>query len=53
MHKFIARENIDHWRKQLSIETDETKRKTLLQLIAEEELKLAELGRLEGKKGNG
>jgi hypothetical protein len=41
MDKAIARLNIEHFRKRLSAETDETKRQTLLRLLAEEEAKLA------------
>jgi hypothetical protein len=33
--------NIEHYRKKLAQETDETKRQTLLRLSAEEEAKLA------------
>lgn len=43
MDKYIARLNIEHFRKLLARETDETKRETLIQLLAEEELKLAAL----------
>jgi len=41
--KFVARANIDHFRKQLAEETDEAKRRVLLRLLAEEEAKLAAL----------
>lgn len=37
----IARLNIEHFRKLLAIEIDETKRQTVLRLLAEEEAKLA------------
>ena len=40
MDQWIARLNIEHFRKLLATELDETKRKTLLQLLAEEERKL-------------
>jgi hypothetical protein len=40
MDEWIARLNIEHFRKLLATELDETKRKTLLQLLAEEERKL-------------
>jgi hypothetical protein len=40
MDKSIARLNIDHFRKLLAEETDETKRRTLQQLLAEEEARL-------------
>ena len=41
--KIIARLNIEHFRRKLATETDETKRQMLLRLIAEEEAKLAAL----------
>ncbi len=41
MDKFVARHNIDHFRKQLAEETDEVKRQMLVCLLAEEEAKLA------------
>ncbi len=40
MDELIARLNIEHFRKLLATELDETKRKTVLQLHAEEETKL-------------
>jgi hypothetical protein len=40
MDKAIARLNIEHFRKRLATETDETTRQTLLRLLAEEEAKL-------------
>jgi hypothetical protein len=43
MARSVARLNIEHYRKLLASETDEGKRKTLLQLLAEEEAKLAAL----------
>jgi hypothetical protein len=36
----VARLNIEHYRKKLSAETDETTRRTLLHLVAEEKAKL-------------
>ena len=39
----VARLNIEHYRKRLSEEVDETKRQTLLNLIAEEKVKLSAL----------
>ena len=39
----VARLNIEHYRKRLSEEVDETKRQTLLNLIAEETVKLSAL----------
>ena len=41
MDKTIARLNIEHFRKLLAAETNETTRQTLLRLLAEEEAKLA------------
>jgi hypothetical protein len=43
MDKFVARANIEHFRRKLTAETDETKRQTLARLLAEEEAKLASL----------
>jgi hypothetical protein len=37
----VAHLNIERFRKLLSTETDETKRQTILRLLAEEEAKLA------------
>lgn len=45
MPKTIARLNIEHFRRLLAQETDETKRRMLLRLLAEEEAKLAALER--------
>ena len=39
----VARLNIEHFRKKLSEEIDETKRQILLQLVAEEKAKLSAL----------
>jgi hypothetical protein len=41
MSRDIARLNIEHFRRLLAVETDETKRQTILRLLAEEEAKLA------------
>jgi hypothetical protein len=43
MDKFVARANIEHFRRKLAAETDETKRQALMRLLAEEEAKLASL----------
>jgi hypothetical protein len=40
MDEAIARENIEHFRKLLETETDQAKRKTIAQLLSEEEVKL-------------
>ena len=41
MDKFVARENIAHYRAALAEEKDGEKRKTLSRLLSEEEAKLA------------
>jgi hypothetical protein len=41
--KTIARLNIEHYRRQLSDETDDGKRQTLQRLLAEEQEKLAQI----------
>ena len=41
MDKMVARLNIEHFRKQLATETDESKRQMLLRLLGEEDAKLA------------
>jgi hypothetical protein len=41
MDKFVARLNVEHYRKKLAVEADEAQRQKLLQLLAEEEAKLA------------
>lgn len=43
MQKFIARQNIERFRKLLNEARDESERRTLLQLLEKEEQKLAEL----------
>jgi hypothetical protein len=43
MDKMVARLNIEHLRKQLETETDETRRQTMQRILAEEEAKLAVL----------
>ncbi|HEY6859876.1 MAG TPA: hypothetical protein VI358_08840 [Pseudolabrys sp.] len=43
MDKAIARLNIEHYRKLLANEVDETRRHTMRRLLAEEEAKLAAL----------
>ncbi len=43
MDEIIARLNIEHFRKKLAEEVDEIKRRMLMQLLAEEEAKLARL----------
>ncbi len=40
MEKTVARLNIEHYRKMLANEADETRRQTLLHLLREEEAKL-------------
>ena len=41
MDRMVAHFNIEHYRKLLAQEMDETKRQTILRLLAEEEAKLA------------
>lgn len=43
MDKLVAQLNIEHFRKKLAAEKDETKRQMLLRLLAEEKAKLAAL----------
>ena len=43
MDKAIARLNIEHYRKLLANEIDETRRQQIVRLLAEEEAKLAAL----------
>ena len=43
MDKAIARLNIEHYRKLLANETDETRRQMIVRLLAEEEARLATL----------
>jgi hypothetical protein len=43
MDKFVAQTNITHLHEKLGTEQDNTKRQMLLQLLAEEEAKLASL----------
>jgi hypothetical protein len=51
MDRHVARLNIEHYRKLLAAEPDEAKRKTLIRLQAEEELKLtASMRRYSGEK---
>jgi hypothetical protein len=40
MDRSVARLNIEHYRKLLAQETDETRRQTIMRLLAEEEAKL-------------
>jgi hypothetical protein len=48
MDRFIAQAYIDEFNRLLKIEKDEAKRKVLLQLLAEEEQKLAQALRKKG-----
>lgn len=43
MDKLVARLNIEHYQKKLAEKLDDTKRRTILRLLAEEEAKLAAL----------
>jgi hypothetical protein len=51
--KKVAQLNIDRFRRLLVTETDETKRKLMLRLLAEEEAKLASARANKSKKDNG
>jgi hypothetical protein len=42
-HGQIRRQGIEHYRRELAAETDETKREALARLLAEEEAQLASL----------
>ncbi len=42
MDRTVARLNIEHYRRLLARETDETRRQTIMRLLAEEEAKLAD-----------
>lgn len=42
MQRFVARQNIEHYRLLLKHETDAAKRETLLKLLAEEEAKFGD-----------
>ena len=43
MDRAVAHLNIEHYRRLLAEETDEARRQTILQLLAEEEAKLTDL----------
>jgi len=52
MDRFIAKLNIEHFRKQIAEEKDESKRELLISLLAEEEAKLRRLdGAMSTKSG--
>jgi hypothetical protein len=51
MDKTVSRLNIEHYRKSLATEQDETKRRTLMRLLAEEQAKLAALNNPPEKNG--
>ena len=42
MDRSVAKLNIEHYRRLLETETDETRRQNLLRLLAEEEAKVAD-----------
>jgi hypothetical protein len=46
----VARLNIEHYRRLLARETDETRRQTILRLLAEEEAKLTDPNPTEKKR---
>jgi hypothetical protein len=43
MDRFVAKANIEHFRRKLAQETNETERQKLMRLLAEEEAKLASI----------
>lgn len=49
MDRTVARYNVEHYRRLLAQETDETRREMLLRLLAEEEAKLAAKDPNDGK----
>jgi len=52
MDRSVARLNIEHYRKLLANETDETRRQTIMRLLAEEEAKLASPGPKQEKRNS-
>ena len=50
MDKTVARLNIEHYRRLLAKETDESRRQVLIRLLAEEEAKLANPSPPENKR---
>lgn len=50
MKRTVAQLNIDRYKRLLETETDETKRQTLLQLLAEEQAKLGKLAETETRQ---
>jgi len=50
MDRSVARLNVEHYRRLLANETDESRRQTLMRLLAEEEAKLANLGPKQEKR---
>ena len=50
MEKFVARQNIEHYRDKLTTETNEERRQMLLRLLADEEAKLAALEKTPQRK---
>lgn len=51
MDRTVARLNIEHYRKLLANETDETRQKIIARLLAEEEAKLASFENPTKKRG--
>jgi hypothetical protein len=45
MNETVANLNIEHYQRLLGSETDATKRETIARLLAEEEVKLAEISK--------
>ena len=53
MDRTVARLNVEHFRKQLAEERDETRRPMLLRLLAEEEAKVAAMEKAAEKERSG
>jgi len=52
MDRSVARLNVEHYRKLLANETDETRRQMIMRLLAEEEAKLANPGARQEKRNS-
>jgi CheY-like chemotaxis protein len=53
MRKFVARLNVDHYRKILAVETNEEKRKLIEELLAKEEAELEAAKQKDGDRRTG
>lgn len=52
MDRTVAHLNIEHYRRLLEKETDEARRRTLMRLLAEEEVKIADNAPRDRKRGS-